>query len=103
MDAYDYIAEEAALGAEVNEKGKDKAEGPEKETLNTEFQQAYKVISSSPWGARFGAFVGNVRKQVSLGATGLWENVLKIDARVNRIMSPQGRSIPQSRNKLRRA
>jgi len=63
MDAYDHIAEEAALGAEVNEKGKDKAEGPEKETLNAEFQQAYKVISSSPWGARFGAFVGSVRKQ----------------------------------------
>ncbi|KAI5814146.1 hypothetical protein BZA77DRAFT_339240 [Pyronema omphalodes] len=34
-----------------------------KETLNEEFQSAYKAISNSPWGARFGAFVGNVRKQ----------------------------------------
>ncbi|KAI5787757.1 hypothetical protein FPQ18DRAFT_238790, partial [Pyronema domesticum] len=33
------------------------------ETLNEEFQSAYKAISNSPWGARFGAFVGNVRKQ----------------------------------------
>jgi len=60
MDAYDHIAEETSLGVEVTEKGKDKEE---KETLNAEFQQAYKVISASPWGARLGAFVGSVKKQ----------------------------------------
>lgn len=33
-------------------------------SLNAEFEQAYKAISASPWGMRFGAFVGTVKKQV---------------------------------------
>ncbi|KAL1303404.1 hypothetical protein AAFC00_006796 [Neodothiora populina] len=32
-------------------------------TLSTEFQQAYKAVSSSPWGAKLGGFFGHVKKQ----------------------------------------
>jgi len=52
---------------EVDRKGKSAAPvaSPEEESLNEELQQAYKAISTSPWGARLGAFVGTVKKQVS--------------------------------------
>ncbi|KAI9826600.1 MAG: hypothetical protein M1832_006196 [Thelocarpon impressellum] len=53
--------EEALSPDEASEKTK-RGEG-EKPTLNTEFAEAYKAISSSPWGARFGALVGTVKKQ----------------------------------------
>jgi len=33
-------------------------------TLNADFQDAYRAISSSPWGARIGGFFGSVVKQV---------------------------------------
>lgn len=32
-------------------------------TLNKDFQEAYKAISSSPWGAKLGGFFGSVVKQ----------------------------------------
>jgi hypothetical protein len=61
--AYDHsYTEEVTAPASTSDKGKDAEH--EKESLNEEFQQAYKAISNSPWGARLGAFVGNVRKQV---------------------------------------
>ncbi|KAL7272387.1 hypothetical protein RUND412_004809 [Rhizina undulata] len=65
--AYDHIQEEViATEAETPHK-KSPAEGSsadeKKESLNSEFQEAYKAISSSPWGAKFGAFMGSVRKQ----------------------------------------
>ncbi|KAI9765435.1 MAG: hypothetical protein M1840_007393 [Geoglossum simile] len=56
--AYDHIQEEALPPHEDGDEG-----DTNKETLDTEFQQAYKAISSSPWGARFGAFMGSVKKQ----------------------------------------
>jgi hypothetical protein len=59
--AYDHIQEEALP---PHEEGG--GSNTNKETLDTEFQQAYKAISSSPWGARFGAFMGSVKKQVCL-------------------------------------
>ncbi|KIX03751.1 uncharacterized protein Z518_07304 [Rhinocladiella mackenziei CBS 650.93] len=31
--------------------------------LQTEFQETFKALSNSPWGAKFGGFWGNVRKQ----------------------------------------
>lgn len=34
-------------------------------SLNKDFQEAYKAISSSPWGAKLGGFFGSVVKQVS--------------------------------------
>ena len=62
--AYDHIQEET-LSPEAAEDGENKG-GNEQPSLNTEFVQAYKAISSSPWGARLGAFVGTVKKQVSV-------------------------------------
>ena len=59
--AYDHIQEETLPPHEEGERKN--ANG---ETLDTEFQQAYKAISSSPWGARFGAFMGTVKRQVCL-------------------------------------
>lgn len=66
--AYDHQFSEniTAPAAVATEKGKE-PEHPEKESLNEELSQAYKAISNSPWGARFGAFMGTVKKQV--GAT----------------------------------
>jgi hypothetical protein len=61
--AYDHIQEEILAPDQSNWKGKD-AEKPT-ESLNEEFQEAYKAISASPWGTRFGSFLGNVRKQVN--------------------------------------
>ena len=58
--AYDHIQEEA-LQQEDSEKGEQKK--PES-TLNDDFQEAYRAISSSPWGAKLGGFFGSVVKQV---------------------------------------
>ncbi|KIN01328.1 hypothetical protein OIDMADRAFT_123386 [Oidiodendron maius Zn] len=57
--AYDHIQEEA-LKQEAIEKGEQK--NPES-TLNDDFQEAYRAISSSPWGAKLGGFFGSVVKQ----------------------------------------
>ncbi|KAF4632864.1 hypothetical protein G7Y89_g5267 [Cudoniella acicularis] len=57
--AYDHIQEEA-LSPEEPSNNQEKQ--PET-TLNADFQEAYKAISSSPWGARLGGFFGSVVKQ----------------------------------------
>lgn len=59
--AYDHIQESALSPDESTENGGKKAESS---TLNTDFQEAYKAISSSPWGAKLGGFFGSVVKQV---------------------------------------
>ena len=61
--AYDHIQESALSPDETAENGSKNAESP---TLNKDFQEAYKAISSSPWGARLGGFFGSVVKQVYL-------------------------------------
>ena len=58
--AYDHIQEEA-LSQEESSKSEDKKS---ESTLNADFQEAYKAISSSPWGAKLGGFFGSVVKQV---------------------------------------
>jgi hypothetical protein len=58
--AYDHIQETALSLDESAENG------VKKQTLNNDFQDAYKAISSSQWGSRLGGFWGNVVKQVSL-------------------------------------
>jgi hypothetical protein len=63
--AYDHIQEEVISPDEAAQQAGKEKKGDEP-TLNEEFAQAYKAISSSPWGARFGAFVGTVKKQVSV-------------------------------------
>jgi hypothetical protein len=37
---------------------------PQTSDFNSEIQDAYKAISSSPWAARLGGFLGSVKKQV---------------------------------------
>jgi len=59
--AYDHIQEEA-LSPEKGSTSQNEEKKPET-TLNTDFQEAYKAISSSPWGAKLGGFFGSVVKQ----------------------------------------
>lgn len=58
--AYDHIQEEVFSPDQVT-KTEDKNQ--ETNNLNTEFQEAYKSFSASPWGARLGGFFGSVKKQ----------------------------------------
>lgn len=60
--AYDHIQEEAFPPEPETETETKKEKKPET-TLNSDFQEAYKAISSSPWGARLGGFFGSVVKQ----------------------------------------
>ena len=66
--AYDHIQEEALSPDGHDAKGKEQTDQP---SLNTELAQAYKALSSSVWGAKIGAFVGTVKKQVSREQRGL--------------------------------
>lgn len=63
--AYDHIAEEA-LPKEDEAKSPSAKGATEQQqnTLNADFQEAYKAFSSSPWGAKIGGFFGTVVKQV---------------------------------------
>jgi hypothetical protein len=61
--AYDHIQESALSPDESAENGVKK---PASFTLNNDFQEAYRAISSSPWGARLGGLFGSVVKQVSV-------------------------------------
>ncbi|RQM05948.1 hypothetical protein DH86_00002527 [Scytalidium sp. 3C] len=58
--AYDHIQEQALAQERGESSGK---ETNAQSSLNTEFQEAYKAISSSPWGAKLGGFFGSVVKQ----------------------------------------
>lgn len=62
--AYDHIQEEA-LTPEEKRKQTDNAEGQAAgaSNLNTEFQQAFKAVSASPWGAKLGGWFSQARKQ----------------------------------------
>ncbi|ELR10108.1 hypothetical protein VC83_07561 [Pseudogymnoascus destructans] len=68
MDAYDHIQEsalapEGASAGDNNNGGNGEGKQMAQNTLNADFQDAYKAISSSPWGARLGGFLGSVVKQ----------------------------------------
>ncbi|OBT83700.1 hypothetical protein VE02_07578 [Pseudogymnoascus sp. 03VT05] len=71
MDAYDHIQESAlapeesssTAGGNSNNAGNGEAKQTAQNTLNADFQDAYKAISSSPWGTRLGGFFGSVVKQ----------------------------------------
>lgn len=63
--AYDHIQESALSPDESAENG---GKRPEPSTLNTDFQEAYKAISSSSWGTRLGGFFGSMVKQVRLAS-----------------------------------
>lgn len=62
--AYDHIQEAVVEAGEDGQENKGK-EAEKQESLNAEFVEAYKAFSNSPWGAKFGAFMGTVKKQVS--------------------------------------
>ena len=59
--AYDHIQEEALSPDEVDRK--EAVEKQKQGNLNTEFQEAYKSFSASPWGAKLGGFFSDVKKQ----------------------------------------
>ncbi|QIX01947.1 hypothetical protein AMS68_007464 [Peltaster fructicola] len=64
MDAaYDRITDEALAPAEENEQSTESAAQKKAPTLNAEFQEAFKAVSSSPWGATLGGWFGEARKQ----------------------------------------
>lgn len=74
MDAYDHIQESALAPDSAPPTPADGAAGgaaTAQNSLNADFQDAYKAISASPWGARLGGFFGSVVKQVSLSGCGL--------------------------------
>lgn len=60
--AYDYI-QEKALTPEEQSKSEEKNKVNNLNSLNSDFQEAYKAISSSSWGAKLGGFLGTVVKQ----------------------------------------
>lgn len=60
--AYDHIQEEVLSPDEIAKK--EAEENKQKSTsLNSEFQEAYKSFSASPWGTRLGGFFSDVKKQ----------------------------------------
>ncbi|KAL6714304.1 hypothetical protein ACLMJK_007727 [Lecanora helva] len=59
--AYDHIQEEALSPDEIAKKESD--EKQKNKNLNSEFKEAYKSFSASPWGAKLGGFFSDVRKQ----------------------------------------
>ncbi|KAI9732808.1 MAG: hypothetical protein M1834_003746 [Cirrosporium novae-zelandiae] len=71
--AYDHILQEDLTTSKTPEptdasiskddKGKAPQQDPAPNTFNAEFQETFKAIQSSPWGARLGGLWGNVRKQ----------------------------------------
>lgn len=63
--AYDHIQEEALSQEEHSENREKKPENTNNNTLNADFQEAYKAISASPWGAKLGGFFASAVKQVS--------------------------------------
>ena len=62
--AYDHIQESALSPDDADATLAQRAQRAEASTLNSDFQEAYRAISSSPWGAKLGGFFGSVVKQV---------------------------------------
>ncbi|CAO2658322.1 Nn.00g060450.m01.CDS01 [Neocucurbitaria sp. VM-36] len=62
--AYDHIQEESYPQDPTKQQaGGDSTHQQTTSNINAEIQDAYKAISSSPWAARLGGFLGNVKKQ----------------------------------------
>ena len=61
--AYDHIQEESYPHDPTKQGGASTA-NETANNFNSEIQDAYKAISSSPWAARLGGFLGTVKKQV---------------------------------------
>lgn len=74
--AYDHIQEGVLASDNLDKKPEEKNQQTNPNTLNADFQEAYKAISSSPWGARLGGFFGNVVKQVCASCRGAVEDIV---------------------------
>ena len=65
--AYDHIQEESYPHDPTKQQaGGASTHSETANNFNTEIQDAYKAISSSPWAARLGGFLGTVKKQVHI-------------------------------------
>jgi len=69
--AYDNIQKEALPLSDGEASAQKDETPPATNTLNSDFSEAYKALSSSPWGARLGGFFGSVVKQVNAVKYGL--------------------------------
>ena len=58
--AYDHIQEEVLSPDEIARK--EASDKHKQSNLNTEFQEAYKSFSATPWGAKVGGFFSDVKK-----------------------------------------
>lgn len=58
--AYDHIQEEVLSPDEIARK--EASDKHKQSNLNTEFQEAYKSFSATPWGAKLGGFFSDVKK-----------------------------------------
>ncbi|KAF2729448.1 hypothetical protein EJ04DRAFT_546315 [Polyplosphaeria fusca] len=61
--AYDHIQEESYPEDPAPQSKPKDTSKPQDESFNSDIQDAYKAISSSPWAARLGGFLGSVKKQ----------------------------------------
>ena len=60
--AYDHIQEESFSPHSEHPPSAEDG-GSQPQNLSTEFQQAYKAVSSSPWGMKLGGWFGEAKKQ----------------------------------------
>lgn len=88
MDAaYDHITDEALAPAEETEQT-EAASQRKPQTLNAEFQEAFKAVSSSPWGATLGGWFGEAKKQGQIFVSDLQKEAADAqDAATKRISS----------------
>lgn len=65
--AYDQVQEGSYPGHETPRRNEDRTDNNSSQTagpdLGKEFQDAYKAVQASPWGAKLGGWFGQVRKQ----------------------------------------
>ena len=61
--AYDHIQEESYPQDEPKKQTGESSSSAQSSNFNTEVQEAYKAISSSPWAARLGGFWQTAKKQ----------------------------------------
>lgn len=64
--AYDHIQEKNYPEDEEKNQTGESSANAQPSNFNTEVQEAYKAISSSPWAARLGGFWQTAKKQASV-------------------------------------
>jgi hypothetical protein len=62
--SYDYITEEPTRDNDNADKNPSQESANTANNLNAEFQEAYKAVSSSPWGMKLGGWMASAKKQV---------------------------------------